>query len=367
MDKYSTKNSSLVITLILFEIGSTTLFLIGAKAGRDAWLAMLIGALAGLILLLMYLRIYSMEPDKDLFEVSRHYLGKITGGFLSVLFSLYFLYEASRNLRDLGELTTLALLDKTPTTLIMIIAIFVVSNTVRYGPEVLFLTCTALFPVVVFGYGLLLILIMVTGMVHLNFMFPMLEKGILPILDTALPEMISFPFGQLVLFLVFFKYVRNNPGLKKSVLWGYVLVALLLIVCNQLSILILGPSLAANSTYPLLQVVQIIQVAKVLERTDAVFVLLLFLGLGAKMAMFFLGSVLGLQSVSGKNYRYWIIPAGAAIFALSMLTPDYTEFIQIGLSVALKWSSPVFQILLPLLLFGVMLLRRNRRKAKEDG
>ncbi|MFP4974305.1 endospore germination permease [Paenibacillus sp. CN-4] len=367
MDKYSTKNSSLILTMVLFEIGSTTLFLLGAKAGRDAWLAMLIGALAGLLLLLMYLRIYTMEPDKDLYEISRHYLGKLPGNFVSLLFTCYFIYEASRNLRDLGELTSLALLDKTPTLIIMLITILVVANTVRYGAEVLFLACTALIPVIAIGYGVLLILIMITGMVHWEFLSPVLEKGILPVLDTAIPEMISFPFGQLVLFLVFFKYVHKNSRLKKGVLWGYSLVALLLIVINQLNILILGPALAAGSTYPLLQVVQIIQVAKVLERTDVLFVLILFLGLGAKVAAFFLGAVLGLQSVSGKNFRYWVIPAGGLIFALTFLSSTYTEFIRIGLSVVVTWSSPVFQILLPLLLFGVMLLRKNRRSAKKDG
>ena len=45
----------------------------------------------------------------------------------------------------------------------------------------------------------------------------------------------------------------------------------------------------ASSTLPLLQVVQLIEIADVFERIDVLFVLILFLGLGAKMTAFFYG------------------------------------------------------------------------------
>ena len=66
----------------------------------------------------------------------------------------------------------------------------------------------------------------------------------------------------------------------------YIITAICLILINQVNILVLGPTLAASSTLPLPQVVQLIEIADVFERIDVLFVLILFLGLGAKMTAF---------------------------------------------------------------------------------
>ncbi|MEK4434458.1 hypothetical protein [Paenibacillus sp. FSL K6-2862] len=42
MSKTVTRVSGLVIAFSLFQVGSTTLFLLGATAKQDAWLAMMI-------------------------------------------------------------------------------------------------------------------------------------------------------------------------------------------------------------------------------------------------------------------------------------------------------------------------------------
>lgn len=175
----------------------------GGEAKQDAWLAMLVGALAGLFVLLIHLSIHHQEPLLDLFLLFRRYMGKYLGTFLNLLFVGYFVYEVSRNLRDLGEITIMTLLNQTSLWIIMLIVILVVSNTVRYGYRVMFLMCVILFPVVLVSYALISILIPVTGLFHFQFMLPVLESGWKPVLNAAIPEIVSFPFGQTVLFLVF--------------------------------------------------------------------------------------------------------------------------------------------------------------------
>ncbi|MGG4186075.1 GerAB/ArcD/ProY family transporter [Paenibacillus polymyxa] len=60
-------------------------------------------------------------------------------------------------------------------------------------------------------------------------------------------------------------------------------------------IFVLGSKIAASSTLPLLETVQLIELAEVFERMDALFTLLLFLGLIIKMVAFFNGAVIGLE------------------------------------------------------------------------
>ncbi|MFC0216490.1 endospore germination permease [Paenibacillus chartarius] len=361
MSKLTPKLSDLVVTFVLFEVGSTTLFLLGGKAKQDAWLVMLIGAIFGFMLVLLYLWIHRLDRSRDLFELLFYYLETLPGRIIGGLYVCYFLYEASRNLRDLGELTVLTLLNRTPIAFVMLVAIVVISNTVRYGAEVLMQTCTALFPITVAGYALLLSLIAAAGMIHMENMLPILENGWKPVWDNAFPEVVSFPFGQTVLFLVLFKITEHSSGFSKAIIWAYSIVSFVLILLNQISILVLGPELASNFTLPLLETVQLIRFPQILERMDALFALILYLGLGIKIAAFFIASVTGLHRITTIKYKLLIIPAAAVIYASSFLSPRYVEYVWAGLNLTVVWISPVFQIILPLMLLTVMLLRKEKR------
>jgi len=361
MGKSTSRVSELIVCLVLFEIGSTTLYMMGSEAKQDAWLAMLIGALVGLVLLSLHLAIHRQDPSLDLFMLFRRYMGKYLGTFMNLLFVGYFTYETSRNLRDLGELTVMTLLNQTSIWIILLITIMVISNSVRYGPGVIFLTCMILFPIIALGYAIISILIPATGLLHLEFMQPILENGLQPVLKAAIPDIVSFPFGQTVLFLVFYPLATKGRNLSRGVIIGYCAVALFLTGFNQLNIFVLGPTLAANLTLPLLTTVQLIELPEVFERMDPLFTLLLFLGLGIKMSAFFSGAVTGLERITGISYKKWIIPLAALIYGLSFISPNYTHHIEIGRGVAVKYWWPVFQFGLPLLLFIVILIRKRKK------
>ncbi|GAB1154997.1 spore germination protein GerKB [Paenibacillus illinoisensis] len=360
----SVRVSELAVCLSLFEVGSTTLFLMGGEAKQDAWLAMLIGAFAGLLLLIIHLTIHHQEPELDLFLLLKRYMGKILGTVVSLSFIGYFAYEASRNLRDLSEVTTLTLLNKTPMWLISVISLLVVVNTVRYGYRVLFLICMILFPVMVFGYVLISILIPATGLFHTELSLPVLENGWGNIFKAAIPEIVSFPFGQVVLFLVFYPYARKGKNLNKIVIIAYIATAVSLTFLNQLIIFVMGPDIAKFSTLPLLQTVQLIDMTEVLERMDALFTLLLFLGLGIKIAFFFQGAVIGLERITGASYRKWILPVGFTVYGMSFLSPNFTEHLQVGRGITLIYSSPIFQVFLPLILLIVILIKKRMKTNK---
>ncbi|QUL53464.1 endospore germination permease [Paenibacillus tritici] len=354
--------SEIASTLALFELGSTPLFLLGAEAKQDAWLAMIIAAAAGFILLLAYLWIYRLSPERDLFEISLHYLGKIPGWIVAFSFVGYFTYECSRNLRDIGELCSMTLLNQTPMVMISLLAIGVITFVSSYGPKVFFRLCVIFIYLLTFGYALILISIPMTGLFHHEFMFPILENGLKPVWDSAIPEIVSFPFGQVVLFLVFFKYAPKGKKLGKGIISTYIVVSLMLTILNQTVILVLNPDVAGLTTYPLLTVVQMIHAAQIVERADALFTLILFIGLGVKMCIFFIGSAIGMQRLTTIRYKIWLIPLALTVFVLSFLSRTYTEFIWEGLHYAVVRVFPIFQVALPAILLITMLIRKTKHQ-----
>ncbi|MFB5675770.1 endospore germination permease [Paenibacillus terreus] len=367
MSKNAIRISELVAVLILYEIGSTTLYLQGAKALQDAWAVMMIGACGGFLLLLMYLWIFRLDPRRDLFELCIHYLGKIAGGFIGLLFVGYFAYEASRVTRDLAELTALTLLDRTPLVAIVLMTLLVSYNDVRYGPKSVFLITLTLLPIVAAGYIILLLLLSFSGRIQLEYIFPVLENGLLPVFNIAFPTSITFPFGQVVILLVFFRLLdANRKQINKAVMLTYGIVALILILLNQLNIVVLGPKLAAMFTYPLLEVVRLINIVRVFERLDVIFVLILFMGLGTKIVIFYTGAAIGFCRITGLKYKASVVLSGIIIFACSLFPANFTEYIWIGLNFTVIWVWPIFQFVLPLLLLLMMLIRKKKRQQQPE-
>ncbi|WP_458126849.1 GerAB/ArcD/ProY family transporter [Paenibacillus sp. Z3-2] len=132
---------------------------------------------------------------------------------------------------------------------------------------------------------------------------------------------------------------------------------------NELTVLVLGPELAASITYPLFAVTQMIQIPKIIERADVLFTLVLFIGIGVKTAGFMFGAVIGLQKIFPLRYKPALLLLSIIIYALTFLSPRLTEFLWFGLSVALVYVWPIFQIALPALLFLTMLIRKKKRRA----
>ncbi|MBB3125690.1 spore germination protein KB [Paenibacillus rhizosphaerae] len=358
----ATRASEIAISLSVYEVGSTTLFLLGGEAKQDAWLAMLLGAGAGLLLLLIYLLMYRLDSERDLFELCRHYLGSTFGWIAAFAFTAYFAYEASRNFRDIGELAVQTLLNRTPMPIIIFISIIIGSYVTYLGPRSAFRLSVVYAYIMAVGYALILVLLPMTGLLHAQFMFPVLEHGLTPVWRAAMPEIVSFPFGQTILFLVYFKYAQKGKHLGRLAIVSYLITAVFLTVMNQLVILVLGPEIAAIGTYPMFMVVQMMEVSNVIERADALFVLLLFMGIGMKANFFLIGAGIGLQRITGIRYKLWVIPLGITVFGLTYLSPTFTEYFRVGLKLTVDRLMPVTQVVIPGILFIAMLVRKKKRK-----
>lgn len=350
-------NNQFAFMIVLFEIGSTPLFLVGGEAKQDAWLAMSFAAVFGLLLLLLFLYLQQKEPGSNLISMLKTGFGRMLGSIVGSAYILYFLYESMRNVRDFGELITLTLLSRTPMAIIMAIVVLIASYGVYKGVEVVFRLSEVLLPIVVVSYLFLVLLLIVSKVIHFRMLTPVLEDGLGPVLKAAFPEIVSFPFGQMVIFLMFWNLRSDNRIPVKATFAAYSTVALFLVSMNALNIAILGPTLAGMSALPFLQSVQLISIARIFERLDVIVTLLIYIGLFMKMTAFYLCAVLGFSQLTGTAYTRWVLPSGLAIFGASFLEPNYTYHISLGFTYSLNLFT-VFQIAIPAVLLVAMIIRK---------
>ncbi|UIO41908.1 spore germination protein [Brevibacillus brevis] len=78
--------------IILFQIGSSTLFELGIGAKQDAWLTVLTGMAVSFLLLMLFLGIQRREPNKILVQILVQYLG-FFGKIAAFSYVLFFAYD----------------------------------------------------------------------------------------------------------------------------------------------------------------------------------------------------------------------------------------------------------------------------------
>lgn len=356
--------NQLALLIIMFMIGSTPLFELGIEAKQDSWIAMSMAAAAGLALTSLYLVIHRRAPEAGMGELFKFHFGKWIGTSIGCIYAIWFAYECMRNVRDVGELTSAALLQFTPKWIIMLFIMLAAAYTASKGVEVFVRVVQLLFPIAAASYLLIVILLFFSGLVHFGELLPVMENGPMPVLGAAFPDLVSFPFGQMAIMFAYWRLVSEKEKIAKVTLLSQGGVSLFLIFMNGLIICVIGPALAGATSLPLLQAVQLIRLANFLERLDIIVTLLLFIGLYVKIAALYLASIMVFHSATRMETRYLLLPIGLAIYGMSFLEPNNTFHIWLGLDVTLK-VVPAFQIAIPLLMLVVGVRKRYKNKSAE--
>jgi len=65
-----------IVLIIIFLLGSTVLIGTAGEAKQDSWIALIIGMVASSVILLMYSKILSHYPGKDLFDILTFTIGQ---------------------------------------------------------------------------------------------------------------------------------------------------------------------------------------------------------------------------------------------------------------------------------------------------
>ncbi|MFL0498777.1 GerAB/ArcD/ProY family transporter [Priestia megaterium] len=365
MEKAKISASQLFILMVLFELGSALLVPLAMDAKQDAWLAILLGMIVSFVLLLVYHKIYWYYPDLLPTEYVQKILGKVMGSVLSFLYLLYFMYDASRVLRDFGEMLLTFAYPETPLFIANALLILVIIYTVRKGIEVIARSGELLF---IFLYILAIagfILIVSSGLIDVTNLQPVLEEGLLPVLKVVFTQTLYFPFTEVIVFTMILPYLNNPKKAKVTMLCATGLSGINLVITMLINVSVLGVNLTARSQFPLLSTVQTIQVADFLERLDVFFMLALVIGIFFKISVLFYATVIGtanlfkIKSPSRLSY-----PLGLVVLFMSItIASNFQEHLHEGLKVVMfVLHIPLFVIIPPLLLLVAFL--KNRKKQR---
>ncbi|MGM0879100.1 MAG: GerAB/ArcD/ProY family transporter [Bacillota bacterium] len=344
--------------IILFELGTAIMVPLGVDAKQDAWIAILIGMVGGTLIFCIYSYLYNHFPHLLLTGYVRIILGKYIGSIIGIIYILFFIYGAARDLRDGVELLVLSY-DVTPMSVLSIILVLIISYALYSGIEVLSRSGEIYFIFILFTGILGIIFLLLSNVVNIDKMLPVLENGWKPIFSAVYEQTLMFPFGEMICFTMILPYL-NNPKLGFKIgTTAIILSGIIISFVIFLEISVLGVHKVKESIFPLLSMMQHIQVGGFIQRLDAFVVTSLIINDFFKVAIFSYAALIGSVDLFRVQKNKLVIPIGIIIFLTSILiAQDVRMHFEQG-KFALKYIFPLFSVVIPFLLMTVVIIRKN--------
>jgi spore germination protein KB len=347
-------------------MGTALVIPYGIAARKDAWLADLLGMCGGIILFYIHYFLFRQYPNMFLTGYVRKIFGKYLGWIIGLLYIIYFLYIAARNVRDFGDLMISSTLPITPLLVISISLVLVVCYVLYLGIEVVGRT-GEIFLVILLLFGIAgNFLVLVSGNIDLHNLQSFLENGWKPVLTTIFPETINFPFGEAIAFTMIFPYLNQPGSLKKVGLFGLLSSGIILAWTASLNIAVLSVEEVERSTFPLLSTIGKVNLFEFIQRLDAIVVFSFLLTIFFKVSVLLYGVVIGLVELFNlKNYRHILLPIGCILIYWSItIASNFSGHIEEGIFIGHSFHI-LFYMILPLLMLVVSLIRNRFKRVKD--
>ncbi|MBZ5751716.1 spore germination protein [Metabacillus sp. DBTR6] len=325
---------------------------------------MLLGMCGGIVLFSIYYLLYRQYPTLMLTGYTRKIFGKYVGWVVGLLYVVLFLYGASRNVRDFGDLLLSSTMNETPVLAINILMVLAICYVLYLGIEVLARTAEVLIVSLVF-FGLIgNLFIYFSGNIDFQNLQPLLEHGWEPIIMTAFKLTTFFPFGELIAFTMLLPYLNQSKLVKRVWLTALIASGLILSYTLSLNIAVLGVDQVERSTFPLLSTIAKVNLLDFIQRLDVLVVYTFLITMFFKISIFLYCAVIGIADLfKVKNHQQIIFPIGVILTILSMMiASNFAEHVEEGFNIVPYTLYIPFFVIVPLLMLVVSLIRNHINK-----
>ncbi|HYH03927.1 MAG TPA: endospore germination permease, partial [Bacillota bacterium] len=254
-----------ILTLLIVMMSSKVFLsfprnmaLLGGTAG---WLLVL---LSGFLSLLGFLIIYALIrrfPEDNIFEMARRVTGKIIGTVLGIGIFFYFLIITTLLVRQFAESFILAILPRTPISIITLVFMFMLMYGTFLGIETI--SRVAWF----FGPYLLLALIVVitsSAPTQLEFVLPVMGKGLIPVLKNSAINIASF--SEILFLAVVAPLIQKKERLFRIGMWSILIATIILTAMTAIVIITFNYNSASHLIFPVFQLTRLITIGEFVQR-----------------------------------------------------------------------------------------------------
>ena len=305
-----------LFTLTIFlQIGTTVIFGFAAGAGRDAWLSVLISTVLGIIIILMHLALMRMNPGLTLVEWFPAQFGRWLGMPIAWLYPLLFLYSIGRIFSDLKGLVPSTILPGTPSWFIILTILLVIVYCLFSGIEVLARFTEYLVPILFLVFVIEIILLFISGIVHVKDVLPILGQGGDKVWKSVWPTGVTQTFAETLVLAMIWPLVKKQEKVLKTTIIATIVSGLTITTFCVMTISVLGEDLMQNTLFPQYLLIKQISVADFIENLDAIAALYMVITAYVKITIYSFVAIRSMQLLLNmKSSRPLILPVAVIRF-----------------------------------------------------
>ncbi|MBD1382507.1 GerAB/ArcD/ProY family transporter [Metabacillus arenae] len=351
----------LLYVMVGYQLGTAMILGIGPQAKQDAWAVVVIGMFSGLILMGVYVKLAAHYPDDTLVQIIPRIIGKYLSYPIIIMYIFHFTYSAARACRELGDLLTSSILISTPNVVVIGFFMVLMLYCLHGGVETFGRMGELVFPVYIFSLIVIWILLLTIEQFDFNNLSPILGNGVKPVLQEAFPQNINFPFGETIIFMMFFPFLKSKGKVMQLSMTGILIGGMLLTVNSIMMISTLGPEIYKKEFFLLLSAARMVSIADFLERFDALVILLMVTGVFLKVGGFTFGAAVAITQLFKLTSPIVILlPLFTIITPLALISgTSYVEHLEIGTKIFVPYFHTVLQIIIPVLLLCIAFIRKK--------
>jgi len=350
-----------IVIIILFLLGNSLLLGSGNQAKQDAWIAVIIAIPFSIILALMFSRILSLYPGKDLFDIFQLVMGKFIGKILSILMIWFFFHDAALIFRVIGDFTNTLVFPDTPVIMPLIFFAMLVIWSLKAGIEVLGRWAEF------FAWVVILIVIFVPVLsipqMDISRLKPILN-GVTPVLKGAFASF-TYPFAQIVVFTMIFSNISKVKNHKKTFIVSILIGGGLIVLTVLRNLLVLGNDTLYRLYFHSTMAVSLISLG-LLERLEMTVIIVFLVCAFVKVSIATFAVCNGISKVFGfTDYKFIATPVVFLMLSFSFFVTKSTMEMNFFLSDIWPYYAFVFEVIIPLVIFIVAEIRHKSSKSSK--
>jgi spore germination protein (amino acid permease) len=362
MQREQITDKEAICLVIFFVMGSTLIIGIAGDAKNDAWISGIVSVFMFLPMLLIYSRILSLFPGKDLFDILDLCFGKIPGKLIAVIYIWYAFHLGALVLRNYGEFINTVAMPETPILVSIVSLSAVCIIAVRMGVEVLARTTTFMIPLMYFIIAV--VFVFVLPQLKLHFLKPVLGNGIMPVLKGAFSTF-SFPFAETVLFIGVFSSLQTKKSPIKVYIWGTLFSAVTIIILTIRNIAVLG-NMLGSFYFPSYEAVSMINLGDFIQRVEVSVSIIFIFCAFVKCSICLLVVCKGIGKMFNlKDYRSIVLQTGLLITYFSYTIYDNIMLMNYWAFKVYAYYAFPMEVIIPVILWVFAEIKAKRMPNKN--
>jgi spore germination protein KB len=349
-----------ILLMSLFFAGTAIAFVISplsSAAGFSGWICILLGAGGGLLIAWPAVKLGGLQPGRFFIDFGKELVGKWVHVPLALILWLYVIHLCSLTLREFSDFLIQSYLPTTPMWAIAGIFGFCIAIAARSGLEAIFRCGSGFFFVVTISMFISLIF------VSKELIWPMSialikDMNAAGIWNGTLLQMSRF--ADVFLVLLIYPCMKNQNKTYRSSGIAVYLAATINALFYVFCILLFGPDLTGQLTYPALELIRYMRIGDFLENLDPIMVAIWMTNVFLKLSFLLYLAVLLMSQLTGlKSTRPFAFSIGALVVGLSIhISVSYADFNEFRVH---AWPAMSFLVqCIPLIYWGGYYIRRNK-------